>query len=55
MNKRLVRLIRGLIKRIVPDRWRPEPYLQAAARRMTNDIVHTGPFPGDEVCRPGVL
>jgi len=46
MKERVVRLIRSLAKRVVPARWRPGPYLQATARRMTNDVVYAGPFRG---------
>jgi hypothetical protein len=46
MKKTGVQLIRGVAKRVVPKGWRPGPYLRATTRRMTNDVVHAGPFRG---------
>jgi hypothetical protein len=46
MKESSMRLIRGIAKRVVPAPWRPLPYLEAAARRMTKNVVHSGPFRG---------
>jgi hypothetical protein len=51
MKERVVRRMRRLVKRVIPTRWRPGPYLHAKTHRVTNDVVYTGPFRGMKYVR----